>query len=784
MWIFAFETNAQGYHIEHFDEDDGFSQSLATHLVQDKTGIIWIATWDGLYRYDGYRFLNFKSRPGDNSPLTVNRIQWVGTLAGSGDIICKSADCFYTFEQQKGTFTLYKNRAKPKVHQFHVPHDLLKRIGSLPEYKDREVRIVFVDRQEGVWVDSHRGLERITWRQAPTMPEKTIHDREQVVRGLYEDRQHRLWIADKSGYVTIRDREGHSHYLSRHGKLSAKPVTFGYSVYSFLEDSRGRMWLGTKPDGLYLLTPSGNGYTVSRFRHDDSAPYSISSNSIYDIKEDPQHRILVATFEGGLNIVEENGNTPRFIHFGNLLKNYPKKALQSRCLIVERDGVVLIGTGNGLYTTHIGKDYTKTVFYSNQRRPGAKWSLSDNYLMNMLMTHRGGIFVATSGGGIDRITSKNLLSDTIHFRHYNTHSGLASDQCLSLVEDAEGMLWLTSEASLSCLNPATNVSTNYTKRFFKGGYVFTEAMPVMTADGQLVFGTTQGTLAFNPHRIQKSRFVPNIITIPSSDTITLLPGQSDFSLQYAAIDYNKNEDIVYAYRMDGIDSEWHYTKSRELNYVGLAPGDYTLHLRSTNGDGVWVDNKRTIVIHRQPTFSETRTAKVLFVILMMTLTIIVFETWRYISRLKRELKDLRLSSMKQIELLGARLKEMLSVAETPTVIHEPNAELTADDTAFAQRAKDIIRQNIANCDFSIKDFATEMGVSRTVLYARVRTIFDCSPNNLLLFYRMEHAKQLFDEQHSHIAGVAYACGFSDPKYFSRCFKKYTGATPSEYINSK
>ena len=54
--------------IQHFNEDDGFSESLVSYAIQDSIGYIWMSTWDGLYRYDGYRFINYKARPGDNCP--------------------------------------------------------------------------------------------------------------------------------------------------------------------------------------------------------------------------------------------------------------------------------------------------------------------------------------------------------------------------------------------------------------------------------------------------------------------------------------------------------------------------------------------------------------------------------------------------------------------------------------------------------------------------------------------------------------------------------------------
>ena len=71
-------------HIQHFGEREGFSATLVEHIIQDRQGYIWMATWDGLRRYDGYRFETFKAVPGDKSPLETNRFTYIedpdGTL--------------------------------------------------------------------------------------------------------------------------------------------------------------------------------------------------------------------------------------------------------------------------------------------------------------------------------------------------------------------------------------------------------------------------------------------------------------------------------------------------------------------------------------------------------------------------------------------------------------------------------------------------------------------------------------------------------------------------------
>lgn len=74
--------------ITHFSEKDGLPQSVFTGVIQDSKGYIWISSWNGLCRYDGYSFIHYKARQGDNSPLPNNLILSISETK-KGNILCK-----------------------------------------------------------------------------------------------------------------------------------------------------------------------------------------------------------------------------------------------------------------------------------------------------------------------------------------------------------------------------------------------------------------------------------------------------------------------------------------------------------------------------------------------------------------------------------------------------------------------------------------------------------------------------------------------------------------------
>lgn len=115
--------------------------------------------------------------------------------------------------------------------------------------------------------------------------------------------------------------------------------------------------------------------------------------------------------------------------------------------------------------------------------------------------------------------------------------------------------------------------------------------------------------------------------------------------------------------------------------------------------------------------------------------------------------------------------------------HEEIVVESADEK-FMNRVTEIIEQNLSNEEFSLEVFAREMRVSRSVLNMRIQHIVGKSPMELLRNARLQRAAQLLETKAYDIAQVSYMVGFSDPRYFSTCFKKQFGVSPRIYIQNR
>lgn len=102
--------------IQHFSAYNGLAQRTVTNIVQDSKGLIWFSTWNGLNKFDGYTFKNYKAFPGDGSNLTSNRLSSI-TQTQTCDIWCQTYDLrVYLFDTRSEKFIdvlrPYENQSK------------------------------------------------------------------------------------------------------------------------------------------------------------------------------------------------------------------------------------------------------------------------------------------------------------------------------------------------------------------------------------------------------------------------------------------------------------------------------------------------------------------------------------------------------------------------------------------------------------------------------------------------------------------------------------------------
>ncbi|WP_051287396.1 hybrid sensor histidine kinase/response regulator transcription factor [Algoriphagus mannitolivorans] len=144
-----------------------------------------------------------------------------------------------------------------------------------------------------------------------------------------------------------------------------------------------------------------------------------------------------------------------------------------------------------------------------------------------------------------------------------------------------------------------------------------------------------------------------------------------------------------------------------------------------------------------------------------------------------------------LELLVLKVKNLL---DTRSKIHQQfkiTPELTPEillnsppDEKFIKDAISIVQINLENEGFVIQDLVRELGVSRTLLFEKFKSLLGQTPNEFIQTIRLKYAAELIKSNHYKISEVAYKVGYSDPKYFSKSFQKQFGVTPTEFKKRK
>ena len=519
-----------------------------------------------------------------------------------------------------------------------------------------------LDDQKNVWYTNSYEMGKISFY--PNACKIRPLDYGFDTRAFLKDSRNLLWMANKKGLIRIYNDDGSLRgYLTPTGNISKQEASFTKSIYCFMEDDQGNIWMGSKWDGIFLLKREGNDrFKIERFVHEEGNPYSLSNNSIYSIIQDSRKRIWIGTYGGGLNLLEETpeGET-RFLHSGNKLKEYPRNKYSKIRIIKEVNQAILVGTTEGLLT--LSGEFKRPediLFFQNVRMPDVASSLCSNDVTYIYTDSRKQTYVLTFTGGINQILSDNLLTDQIQFKTFTQQNGLFSDLLLSMIEDPQKKLWVISENALSKFDPETGTFDYYDKRYLQKEIYFSEAAPAIWHD-HLILGTEAGIMEVNPALLSKSSYVPHIAftglkiqglqqsqNIDDLKELRLQPTERNVTFQFAALDYVDPLAINYAYRLKGLEEQWNEVdNNRTANYINLPPGKYELQVRSTNSDGTWTDNMRSLPVTVLPTFWETYWAWVLYVLLFILFTATIVYIIIYIYRLHHQINlEHQLSNIK------------------------------------------------------------------------------------------------------------------------------------------
>ena len=585
------------------------------------------------------------------------------------------------------------------------------------------------DRQGNLWISTRsHGLEKFVFEKN-YFRTRSVNPSENAVvandvRAVLEDKDGNLWVSTKDKRINVYNSNRQLlGRLSMNGDLRPDAL-MPAGVYCIFQDRNGTIWMGTKGSGIIRLIKNGKNWKTEQFRRDPSNLYSLSEDKVYSIFQDHLGRIWAGTYDGGLNLIQTNKEGKAlFINHRNNLKNYPiETAGRVRFITEDKRGHLCVGTTGGLILFSLDFSAPENIKYHlYNRMPGNKESLSSNDVHGICITKKDAMYLVTFGGGINKVLKYDAEGFPTTFESYTSRNGLPSDITLSIVEDTNGQLWVTTENNLTRLNPQTGVFETFAEiKRLMATHSFSEASDCRLNSGELVFGYSGGLLIFQPNRIRNNTYKPYLAltnfelfnkkvpigehsplteNIDRIKKLVLNHKQNFFTIQYAALDYEEPDNIVYAYKLEGFDKDWQYAqKQRMANYTNIPNGHYVFHVKSTNSEGVWVENERSLPIRVLPSFWQTWIAFLLYLLLFAGLAVLcgyillTFYRLRGDVRLERKLSEMKLRFFTDISheirtpltMITAPVEYLINDENTPEDIRQ-KLNLVSHNTARMQR---------------------------------------------------------------------------------------------------
>jgi ligand-binding sensor domain-containing protein/signal transduction histidine kinase len=397
--------------------EQGLSNFSISDIVQDQQGFLWIATEEGLNKYDGYDFTVYKADPADSNALPNS---FIGQLyldrAGS---LWINAGHLFRYDPHSDSFDrferFFENTKNP-------PGQFITR--------------VIEDRSGEFWIGTSEGLYRYN-RQREVLshyrhdPNDSTSISVDHITAFGEDHTGALWIGTLNGGVNRFDRERNIFKRYRHDPANPNGLSSDF-IWCILENRRGVVWIGTE-NGLCRYDRRTD--QVHRYRSDSDASNTIGSDRLSVLFEDSQGTLWAGTRNLGLWRYEPQ--TDGFLQYQHDPNDpYALSGNRIHAIHEDRSGVLWIGHYRAGLSRHA---HRQDKFARNKINAGVYAIWQDR---------NANLWVGGTGTGLMQFDREGEL--VAHYRHDPQNSqSLSSDVIWAIREDRQGRLWIGTDRGLN-----------------------------------------------------------------------------------------------------------------------------------------------------------------------------------------------------------------------------------------------------------------------------------------------------------------------------------------------
>ena len=625
-----------------------------------------------------------------------------------------------------------------------------------------------------------------------------------AVNAMYAAPDGTLWVGTVEGGLNALapGSRNFTHYTMANSGLPHN------SVSTLAADNRGNLWIGTWGTGIAVMNLQQPGRIIPLVVDAKHQPFlNFAGVLVYDPINDGmwlgtndglffydlKRQQLIEPFKGCLNVRGCIGS------------------------LITRDGKLLMGCVQGMVEINLksripGKgDFA--VKYHQYKLDAPESGVIDK-ILSFCLAKDGKIWLGSNGYGL-YCYNYNKEGKT-YVKSFTTNNGLANNTVKGIVEDNQGMLWIATDNGLSIFNPKTETFSSYSRKdgLLSSQFYFNGA--IRDAKGKIYLGTDEGLMAVTGvnhavHNSARLRFtellVDNQPVFAGSDYLDddisiakrLCIHESDksFTIFFSALNYGNESQGVYLYRMKGYENDWVQLQpgQHSVRYSTLPAGSYQFEVKYIPSFDSDKEQVISVDIKVTPYFWKSW-----WFVSLMVIAFIAFLLYIYTSRMEkmreREVEELyrpieaALKDSDEPGKLQSRIQMILENQKRyqdsqKKSIEADRKQVAEKERPFMDIVMEVMEKNYDNSEFGVQELADEMRMNRSVLSKKLNAEAGQPTAQFIRNYRLDIAKKMITENvaNRNITEIAYRVGFNDPKYFTRCFTKQYGESPSSYKDS-
>ena len=766
-------------------------QGLYITDMLKRGNLVWITTNHGLFRYDAYGH-RLDSYQHDLNIMGSLSHEFLSSLALMPDntLLVGSLRGVNVYDDQTDGFSVWNTSS------------------ALP-LKSDFVHCLLVDKGL-IWVGTESGgIAKLVPRQL--LLQNYVHTESSTsispnpVNAMYVEPDGTVWVGTVEGGLNRMEGEkegkregvkGFTHFTKENSALSHN------SVSVLAADDAGRLWVGTWGGGLNVVD------LASRVVRPIEMPAEQTrlTNYIGALAYDSRNQGLWIGSNDGLFFYD--------LRTQALTEPFEDCQMIRGCIgsVIDNDGVLWIGCMQGVCAIDLKTRKNGQFVYRNLKyRLNIPDSRIYEKISSFCLAKDGTLWLGSNGYGLYKRVVDQQGKE--HFEVLTQEDGLVNNAVKGLVEDRNGRLWVTTQNGLSIYDPHLKTFSNYSQHDGLISSQFYWNSAVMAESGTIYLGSEAGLVEVtgeNPeatyqlHLVFTRLMVDNQEVQAGSDylsedisivkSVTLSESNRSFSIDFSALNYGYESQGIFSYRMRGFDKEWTLLKpgQHSVRYSALPVGTYTFEVKYETALSSSEHNTISVDVVVQPRFWNSWWFRLILGILFVALIIYVYNRW--VTELKRReaeqlLRPIRkvLEESKNPQQLQQRISNILDNQEryqksVTRSVEADMEEVMKNTRPFMERVMEIVEANYTNSEFGVQEFCEALGMSRSVLSKHLNAEAGLPAGQFLRNYRLNMAKELLSAKtgNRNITEIAYAVGFNDPKYFTRCFTKMYGKSPSAF----